>query len=90
MTKTENPITAPFTQHPASVGESYTQHMIHAGGFGLSMIVGGFACLVHAVLPFLCEKTGSQVIRRLHDRMVLNRVGHVVELELGLFQGAHI
>ncbi len=90
MTKTQNPITSPFTQHPASVGESYTQHMVHAAGFGLSMIGGGLACLVHAVLPFFCEKTGSAIIRRLHDRMVLNRVGHGVEIEPGLFQGAHI
>jgi hypothetical protein len=90
MTTQTNPITAPFTHHPASVGESYGQHFIHAGGFGLSMIGGGLACLVHAILPFLCEKTGSQIIRRLHDRMIINRTGHGVEIEPGLFQGAHI
>ena len=38
------------------------------------MLLGGLACLVHAVLPFLCTSTGSQTIRRLHDRMVVNRV----------------
>ena len=64
----------PFTRHPASVGESYAQHMCHAGGFALAMLVGGLACLVHAVLPFLCKKTGSRTIARLHDRMVVNRV----------------
>lgn len=62
-----------FTQHPASFGESYTEHLVHATGFGLRMIAGGFACLLHGLLPFLFVKTGSQQIRTLHDRMVVNR-----------------
>ena len=62
-----------FTDHPATVGETYTQHCAHATGFGVTMILGGLACLVHAVLPFLCVKTGSEAITRLHDRMVVNR-----------------
>ena len=63
-----------FTQHPHEVGESYTEHFAVAGGFGMAMILGGLACLVHAVLPFLCTSTGSQTVRRLHERMVTNRV----------------
>jgi hypothetical protein len=63
----------PFTRHPASVGESYAQHMRHAGGFALAMLAGGMACLVHALLPFACTKTASRTITRLHDRMVVNR-----------------
>ena len=64
----------PFTRHPASVGESYAEHMRHAGGFAVAMLVGGLACFVHAVFPFLCKKTGSDTIARLHHRMVVNRV----------------
>jgi hypothetical protein len=67
-----------FTEHPHAVGESYTEHFAVASGFGFAMIVGGLACLVHAVLPFLCTTTGSQTIRRLHDRMVTNRVRNTV------------
>jgi len=67
-----NPIRA-FTDHPASVGESYTEHMAHAGCFGLRMIGAGIACLVHALLPFLFERTGSAAIAELNDRMVVNR-----------------
>ena len=62
-----------FTQHPREVGETYGQHFLVATGFGLAMLVGGLACLVHAVLPFLCTRTGSGTIRRLHDQMVANR-----------------
>ena len=62
-----------FTEHPHQVGESYTEHFGVATSFGTAMILGGLACLVHAVLPFLCTSTGSSTIRRLHDRMVINR-----------------
>ena len=62
-----------FTEHPATVGETYAQHFHHAGGFGITMVLGGLACLVHAVLPFAFTKIGSAIIERLHDRMVVNR-----------------
>ena len=62
-----------FTEHPHQIGETYAEHFATATGFGTAMLVGGLACLVHAVLPFLCTTTGSQTIRRLHNRMVLNR-----------------
>jgi hypothetical protein len=62
-----------FTAHPASVGESYFTHLAHALGFAARMFLGSLACLVHAVFPFLCVKTGSRCITDLHDRMVANR-----------------
>jgi hypothetical protein len=63
-----------FTEHPASVGESYLEHMAMALSFAGAMLVGGLACLAHAFLPFLCERTGSSAIAALHERMVQNRV----------------
>jgi len=65
-----------FTEHPASVGETYFQHLGTAGWFFVQMIVGAFACLMHALFPFLFVKTGSRIITVLHDRMVTNRTGH--------------
>ncbi len=62
-----------FTDHPASVGETYGQHLLMASDFGLRMILAGLACLVHAVLPFLFVRTGSDAIRALHARMVTHR-----------------
>lgn len=62
-----------FTEHPRSVGESYAEHLGTATGFGLRMLAGGFACLLHGVLPFLFTRTGSRTITLLHDRMVVNR-----------------
>ena len=62
-----------FTEHPNHVGETYGEHFGVAMSFSLAMIAGGLACAVHALLPFLFTTTGSQTIRRLHDRMVTNR-----------------
>ena len=62
-----------FTDHPASVNETYGQHFLAAAGFGLRMIWGGLVCLVHAVIPGAFCTKGSDVIRELHERMVTNR-----------------
>ena len=62
-----------FTDHPASVHESYGQHLVAATGFGLRMIWGGILCLVHAVIPGVCSTKGSDMICELHERMVTNR-----------------
>jgi hypothetical protein len=65
-----------FRDHPASVGETYLEHSRHAARFGCQMLRGGVACLVHAVFPWLCTNSGSQIIAKLHDRMVVNRLRH--------------
>ncbi len=65
--------TSPFTTHPAAVGESYGQHMGAALGFAARMLAGSLACFVHALLPFLFERTGSRIIADLYDRMIQHR-----------------
>jgi hypothetical protein len=67
-------IRAALCDHPASVGETYMEHLVHAGGFGLRMIAGGCACILHGIFPFLFVKTGSKQITRLHEKMVTHRV----------------
>jgi hypothetical protein len=62
-----------FTEHPHSVGESYAEHLCTATGFGVRMLLGGLACLIHAWLPFAFERTASHCICELHDRMVVHR-----------------
>jgi hypothetical protein len=62
-----------FTEHPASVGESYAEHLGRAVGFGMRMMIAGLACVVHGLLPFLFVQTGSRAISELNDRMVVNR-----------------
>jgi len=63
-----------FTEHPASVGESYLEHMGVAFSFGGRMLAAGVACLLHGIFPFLFTRTGSRTITELHERMVEKRV----------------
>ena len=63
----------PFTDHPQKVGETYFEHFGVASSFGLRMISGGLACLLHGFFPFLFETTGSRKVSQLHDVMVVNR-----------------
>ena len=58
-----------FLEHPRSLGEGYWQHQQRALGFGTQMIAGGIACLVHAAIPALFERTASTTIIRLIERM---------------------
>ena len=72
-----------FTDHPASVGENYFEHLLAATRFSMSLLIASLVCLVHALLPFLFVKTGSQRVTALYQRMVTQRhrmsVGSVVE-----------
>jgi len=65
-----------FTEHPASVDETYSEHMGVAFGFFLRMFLACLACLVHAFLPFLFVKSGSNAIAELNERMVTHRRRH--------------
>ena len=62
-------MTPQFGKHLQDVGETYDEHFVHAGRYGLVLIGAGLACLVHAVLPFLFERTGSKCISQLYDQM---------------------
>lgn len=63
-------------EHLDSVGETYFQHLTHAGRFGFKLIGAGAACLLHGLVPGLCCTTGSRAVTELHDSMVVNRVKH--------------
>ena len=57
-------ITKLFTSHPASVNETYGQHFLFALNFSLTL----FAALIHALLPFVFEKTASRLVVRLYGK----------------------
>lgn len=58
-----------FLDHPASVGESYSQHFRTALGFSTALLAAGAACLIHALFPALFQKTASSTITRLFLKM---------------------
>ena len=63
----------PFLDHPNDVGETYLGHMGHAGKIGGAMILGGFACLLHGIFPFLFVTTGSETIKHLSETCAARR-----------------
>jgi hypothetical protein len=67
------PIGELFSDHPSSVGETYQQHLFAALWFSMTMARAAVCCFVHAFLPFLFTKTGSQYIERLYEAMVQAR-----------------
>jgi|TARA_B110000503_G_C6974877_1_gene340718 hypothetical protein len=66
---------AVFLDHPASVDETYLQHMRFAFTFAFWLGVAAFAALVHAFIPALCETTAGRILRRLHAK-IENRHAH--------------
>lgn len=62
-----------FTEHPASVDETYIEHFGSALGFGVKMITAGLACVVHGLIPAVFVTRGSDTICELHERMLVKR-----------------
>jgi len=69
----------PFTQHCRSVGETYMQHFMFATTFGAQMVLGGLACIVHALLPFCFLRTGSTTVLKLYERITTGARRHVLQ-----------
>lgn len=63
----------PFLDHPASVGETYREHLRVATGFGARLTLGGVKCMAHGLLPFLFRTSGSDTVRALHAELVATR-----------------
>jgi hypothetical protein len=58
-----------FRGHPATIGETYWQHLRFAARIGAAMVAGGGACVIHGFLPFLFVSTGSRTIRTLSRKI---------------------
>ncbi|UGY20653.1 DUF6356 family protein [Bradyrhizobium septentrionale] len=61
-----------FTQHPASVGETYSAYANRLAPLW-RMQLAALACFVHGIFPFLLTKTGSTSVSELYSRMVQHR-----------------
>ena len=68
------PLLGAFTEHPASVGETYTEHMAVALGYGARLLGAGCAAMVHAIVPALFQTTASDAIGTMHAE-IENRSG---------------
>lgn len=53
--------------HLKAAGEGYFEHLRFAGTVGLMTIGAGLACLIHALVPALCERTCSRTVALLQE-----------------------
>ena len=54
-------------EHLRSAGETYFAHFAFAAPVGLIAVGAGLACLIHAFVPALCQRTCSTTVRLLQD-----------------------
>ena len=69
LTRSTGVLDEVFLKHPREVGESYLEHAGVAAGVGVQLLWAGAACMVHALLPSVFQKTASQTIVRLHGKV---------------------
>lgn len=72
-----------FTDHPNSIGESYFEHFCFAFKFGAQMMIGGLACILHSIFPFLCKTTASDYLLKMTHEF-LSRIQVVDERTIKL------
>lgn len=58
-----------FLDHPATVGESYFQHLFFALKASALLIWAGIAAMIHAFVPSLCQTTASRIIKAKHAEL---------------------
>lgn len=64
-----NPFSVLFLDHPATVNETYFQHMRFAFGIAFWLAGAALAALTHALVPALCATTASRILQRLHAQI---------------------
>ncbi|MCU0886143.1 MAG: DUF6356 family protein [Beijerinckiaceae bacterium] len=74
----------PFTRHPEALGESFGQHFIHAMSYSMRLFGAAGAAFVHALLPFLFEKTASNTIKAMYGEMTSRGATAPIESAKGL------
>jgi hypothetical protein len=62
-----NTIVDKFNEHPKQNGQSYQKHFMNSMYFGLCSMVCALIFFLHAIFPFLFEKTGGNVVKHLQN-----------------------
>lgn len=58
-----------FTKHPSENRMTYAGHFMYAMSLFILMTLGAFCLFVHAFLPFLFETNGSEIIKKLYNKI---------------------
>jgi hypothetical protein len=65
-------ITKIFFEHPSSNKMTYKQHLYQAWVMAFQMLLGFIVLFIHGLFPILFQKTGSNIIKELHKKVLLN------------------
>lgn len=57
-------------KHLADAGESYLEHLRFAVTVAALMIGAGLACLIHALVPALCQRTCSTTLEQVRSLLI--------------------
>ena len=58
-----------FLSHPRDNGMTYGEHLYRAWSLSYQMLKGGVALLIHGVVPRFFQKTGTETIDVLYQRV---------------------
>ncbi|HET7709128.1 MAG TPA: DUF6356 family protein [Sphingomicrobium sp.] len=64
-----------FTQHPQSLGMTWTTHGLGAAKIAGELIGAGCACMIHAIVPGWFTETAGRTVVRLHEHMQRRKAG---------------
>lgn len=59
-------------KHLAANNMGYLEHFIFAAGHGLNCIKSGFLLIIHALIPGILSKTGSDITNALNKHFTNN------------------
>ena len=59
-------------KHLNEVNETYLQHMRIAFKIAFTMLVTGFFCFIHGLIPGLFKKTGGNQIAKMYEMVSRN------------------
>ena len=54
-------------EHLIQINETYNQHLKAALKIGLTMILGGFQAILHAIIPGILTNSSSDKIKKLNE-----------------------
>ena len=75
-------ITEKFTDHPASVGQTYFEHFKFAVKVSANLLKAFSACLIHAFYPPLHKNTASATIAELHNRIEERKFSELKDISM--------
>ena len=55
-----------FTKHPNENGMTYKKHWWRAMKLSIKMAFGSVCLFIHSIFPFVCETTGTNVVKELY------------------------